>query len=95
MPIEAPNVNQVKNIAASFGMDLSDADAASFAGLMKGIAKSYDRLDAMVEPKPEVKYSARDGRATGAAGKPVRRLGLEIDDHGRVRAAFSRARRSP
>ena len=36
MPIETPNINQVKDIAASFGMDLSDVDAASFAGLMKG-----------------------------------------------------------
>jgi amidase len=62
MAIEAPSINQVKDIAAGFGMDLSEADATSFAGLMTGIAKSYDRLDAMVEPKPEVKYA----RTTGA-----------------------------
>src|SRR5262249_13276983 len=32
------------------------------AGLLKGVAASYDRVDAMVEPKPEVKYA----RTTGA-----------------------------
>src|SRR5262245_60787355 len=62
MPIQAPNADHVKKIARSFGMSLTDADAASFAGLLKGVAGSYDRLDAMVEPKPEVKYP----RATGA-----------------------------
>jgi len=62
MPIQAPNADQVKQIAASFGMSLTDADAASFTGLLQGVAASYDRLDAMVEPKPEVKYA----RTTGA-----------------------------
>src|SRR5262245_30050456 len=62
MPIQAPNADHVKKIARSFGMSLTDADAESFAGLLKGVAASYDRLDAMVELKPEVKYP----RATGA-----------------------------
>jgi amidase len=70
MPIEAPNVGQVREIAASFGMNLSEADAASFAGLLKGIKASYDRLDAMVEPKPEVKYPRATGRRPSAAENP-------------------------
>ncbi len=65
MPIQAPNAENVKEIAAGFGIGLTDADAASFAGLLKGVAASYDRLDAMVEPKPEVKYA----RTTGARPK--------------------------
>jgi amidase len=62
MPIQAPNADQVIEIAASFGMDLTEADVKSFTGLLSGIALSYSRLDAMVEPKPKVKYP----RATGA-----------------------------
>ena len=60
-----PVPSNVKEIAASFGIALTEADAASFAGLLKGVAASYDRLDAMVEPKPEVKYA----RTTGARPK--------------------------
>ncbi len=67
MPIEAPNADQVREIAASFGMNLSEADAASFAGLLKGVKASYDRLDAMVEPKPEVKYARTTGAQPSAA----------------------------
>ena len=64
MPIEAPKPEQVRSIAESFNIELTDADVASFTGLLSGIKASYDRLDAMVEPKPEVKYP----RATG--GRP-------------------------
>ena len=65
MAIQAPSAGQVREIAAGFGIALSEADAASFAGLLKGVAASYDRIDAMVEPKPEVKYA----RTTGARPK--------------------------
>ncbi len=70
MPIEAPNADHVKEIAASFGIALTDADAASFTGLLKGVTASYDRLDAMVEPKPEVKYARTTGVQPSAADNP-------------------------
>src|SRR4030095_2442662 len=41
MAIQAPSAEHVKEIAASFGIALSEADAASFAGLLKGVAASY------------------------------------------------------
>src|SRR5262245_6497741 len=70
MPIQPPKVSQVMEIAASFGMDLSEADAASYQGLLKNIAKSYDRLDAMVEPKPLVKYARIPGSRPDAKDNP-------------------------
>jgi amidase len=70
MPIQAPNADHVKKIARSFGMSLTDADAASFAGLLKGVAASYDRLDAMVEPRPEVKYPRATGAQPAASENP-------------------------
>jgi amidase len=70
MPIQPPKVSQVMEIAASFGMHLSEADAASYQGLLKNIAKSYDRLDAMVEPKPLVKYPRIPGSRPDAKDNP-------------------------
>jgi amidase len=70
MPIEAPKTEQLKRIAEGFGMHLTDEDAASFAGLMKGIKASYDRLDTMVEPKPEVKYPRATGARPSAKANP-------------------------
>ena len=62
MPIEAPNQRQVMNIADDFGLELTPEDANSFVGLLAGIKASYDRLDAMVEPRLEVRYPRTCGR---------------------------------
>ncbi|CAN5434522.1 amidase [soil metagenome] len=70
MPIEAPSADHVMEIAASFGMDLTEDDAKSFAGLLKGLKGSYDRLDRMVEPKPEVKYARTTGAQPSAEKNP-------------------------
>lgn len=61
MPIEAPNLRQVMDIADDFGLELTPDDAKSFVGLLAGIKVSYDRLDAMVEPRLEVRYPRTPG----------------------------------
>ena len=61
MPIEAPNSDQLLEIADSFGLNLTIEDAKSFVALTAGLKESYDRLDAMVEPRPAVKYPRTPG----------------------------------
>ncbi len=61
MAIEAPKVEQVIEIAASFGIDLPKEDARSFVALMKAAKLSYDRLDELAEPKLPVKYPRTPG----------------------------------
>ena len=61
MTIQAANVEQVLDIAGSFGFDLTLEDAQSFAGLMAGMKPSYDRVDALVEPTLPVKYPRGPG----------------------------------
>jgi amidase len=57
-----PTVDEVQAIAKSFGMTLTETDAASFRGLMAGSMASYARLDELVEPKLPVKYPRRPGQ---------------------------------
>ena len=68
MPVGAnlPNVARVLEIADSFGLDMSDDEAALYRGFMQGVINSSRRVDAMTEDKPEVKYP----RATGARPIP-------------------------
>jgi amidase len=54
--VKLPTSKQLREISASYNLDLSDADVESFLGLMKGVLASYDRLDQLVEPAPEVRY---------------------------------------
>src|SRR5207244_1803042 len=62
-----PTIEQVLDIADSFGLHLSVDDAKSFQGLMAGTLTSYARVDEMVEPKPAVKYPRDPGYRPGAA----------------------------
>jgi amidase len=70
MPIQAPSADHVVDIAASFGMELTEDDAKSFAALMQGLKGSYDRLDRMVEPRAEVKYPRTPGVRPKAEDNP-------------------------
>ncbi len=61
MPIQAPSADQVRTIAADFGIELTQADAQSFAGLIKGLKPSYDRVDEIPEPRLPVNYPRNPG----------------------------------
>src|SRR5262249_4215878 len=54
--VRTPTIEQVLDIADSFGLHLTVDDAKSFQGIMAGTLVSYARVDEMVEPKPAVKY---------------------------------------
>jgi amidase len=56
-----PTVDQILDIAAYYGMNLTTEDAASFRGLMAGPMASYARLDQLAEPKLPVKFPRAPG----------------------------------
>src|SRR6267154_1592179 len=66
MPVRLPTIEQLLEIAGSFGMTLSSEDAASFRGLMAGSIAAYNRLDELPEPKLPVKYPRSSGYRPGA-----------------------------
>ncbi|HLJ65422.1 MAG TPA: amidase family protein, partial [Stellaceae bacterium] len=70
MPVRLPTTSQVLDIARTFGLNLTQEDAASFRGLMAGSIASYDRLDAMVEPKLPVTFPRTPGYRPGPAENP-------------------------
>jgi amidase len=70
MPVRVPTVDQLLEIAASFGMTLTPEDAASFRGLMAGSISSYNRLDQLPEPKLPVQYPRTPGYRPDAKENP-------------------------
>nr|NIS36465.1 amidase [Actinomycetota bacterium]NIU22351.1 amidase [Actinomycetota bacterium]NIV58916.1 amidase [Actinomycetota bacterium]NIW32916.1 amidase [Actinomycetota bacterium] len=70
MTVERPKTEQVLELAADFGLEASEADARSYAGLMAGIAASYDRLDELPEPTLPVKYPRTSGYRPGPEENP-------------------------
>ncbi len=54
--VKPPTPEQLREISASYGLNLSEADVASFLGLAVETMVSYRRLDELIEPAPRVKY---------------------------------------
>ena len=50
MPVRTPSLEQLSEIALEYGFDLTEAELASFQGLMAGVIGSCDRLDQLAEP---------------------------------------------
>jgi amidase len=70
MAVRRPNVKELQQAARELGLNLSDADAVSFHGLMQGQLDAYDLVDDMVAPLPEVKYPRAPGVRPGPDDNP-------------------------
>jgi amidase len=65
-----PTVEQLQEIAESFGMNFDSTDAASFRRLLAGSIASYNRLDQLTEPKLPVKYPRSPGHRPSPEENP-------------------------
>lgn len=70
MPIATPTAAQVKTVAAELGLNLSEADVASYRSLMAGYAAAYDAVDKMADFLPEVTYPRTPGVRPEGAENP-------------------------
>ena len=61
MIVKPPTAEELEHIALQFGLNLTADDIASFQGLMAGPLASYQRLQALVEPRLPVKYPRTPG----------------------------------
>lgn len=70
MPVK-PTIEQVREIAKTYGLHLDDTDCASFIGLMDGTLDSYRRLDQLVEPALPVRYPRSGSYRPSAEENPL------------------------
>lgn len=61
MPVRKPSIEDLRQAAQAYHLDLSADDLASFKGLSEGVIASCRRLDELSEPKLEVKYPRSTG----------------------------------
>lgn len=61
MPVRRPSPKELQQTARELGLNLSDADALSFHGLMQGQLDAYDLVEDMTAPLPEVRYPRTPG----------------------------------
>ncbi|MFL5660884.1 MAG: amidase [Ktedonobacteraceae bacterium] len=56
-----PTIEQLHEIAQTYGLHLSDADLESFTGLMSAVLESYRRINQLTEPALAVRYPRSGG----------------------------------
>ncbi|HEY7201775.1 MAG TPA: amidase [Candidatus Dormibacteraeota bacterium] len=71
MPVRTPSLEQLSEIALEYGLDLSEADLASFQGLVAGALASYARLDQLAEPALPVRYPRTPGHRPAPEENPL------------------------
>src|SRR5438132_8121326 len=66
-----PTIEQLREIAHMYGMQMSDADLESFRGLMSASFESYRRIDQLTEPALPVRYARTGGYRPTAEENPL------------------------
>ncbi len=61
MPVSVPTPDQLRALSAEMGLDLTDADVASFIELMKPSIEGYNVVDRLPDNLPAVKYPRTPG----------------------------------
>src|SRR5579862_5040396 len=67
MAVQVPTPAQLYEVAEEMGLDLTDADVASYIGLIRPSIAAYNVVDAMPDNLPPVKYPRTPGYRPPAA----------------------------
>lgn len=71
MTIKRPSLSQMRAMASRFGMNLTDTELAEYSEIMEPYIQAYDRLDAMPDNLPEVRYPRAPGRFPDPSENPL------------------------
>lgn len=71
MTIKRPTLAQMRRMAERFGMSLSDEDLQEYSEIIEPYMQAYDRLDAMPDNLPEVRYPRSPGRFPEPSENPL------------------------
>jgi amidase len=71
MTIKRPTLSQMRQMAERFGMHLSDNELQEYLEILEPNFRSYDRLDALPDNLPEVRYPRAPGHRPPPAANPL------------------------
>ena len=71
MSIKRPTLAQMRGMADRFGMSLSDEDLAEYREIIEPYMQAYDRLDALPDNLPEVRYPRSPGYFPDPSENPL------------------------
>lgn len=71
MTVKRPTLSQMRDMATRFGMSLPDEDLEEYREIIEPYMQAYDRLDAMPDYLPEVRYPRSPGHFPNPTDNPL------------------------
>jgi amidase len=71
MTVQRPTLNQMKDVVAELGMNMSDARVQEFLDVMQGTLDAYDVVDSLPDFLPPVLYPRTSGHRPTAEENPM------------------------
>ena len=69
--VKRPTLEQMKKIVASLHMSMSDHEVGEYLDVLEGTMQAYDRVDALPDYLPEVRYPRTPGMRPSPAENPL------------------------
>ena len=69
--VKRPTLEQMSEIVASLHMSMSDHEVGDYLEVLEGTMQAYDRVDALPDYLPEVRYPRTPGSRPSAAENPL------------------------
>ena len=82
MTIKRPSLAQMRDMASRFGMSLSDEELVEYSQIIEPYMQAYDRLDAMPDNLPEVRYPRSPGYFPDPSENPLNAWYVKTDVRG-------------
>src|SRR5260370_40772534 len=84
-----PTIEQLREIAQTYGLHLSDTDLESFTGLMSAGLEAYRRIDPLSEPTLAVRYPRTGGSWPNPSENPPHASGSKDSSQSAPRRLLS------
>ncbi|MBL8895529.1 MAG: amidase [Rhizobiales bacterium] len=88
MTVRRPTLDQLRGIVSDLNMTMSDADLSTFLGQMEATFQAYDRVDALPDYLPKVKYPRTPGYKPGANENPLNAWYVKCEVRGAASGAL-------
>jgi len=89
MSLRRPTPAQLRQLAAGLHMDLSEAEASEYAALMEASFQAYERVDALPDFVPEVRWPRTPGVRPAPADNPMNAWYVKTEIRGATRGPLA------
>ncbi|TQV75767.1 amidase [Denitrobaculum tricleocarpae] len=82
MTVRRPTLDQMRGVVGGLGMSMSDREIMDYMTIMEGTLQAYDRVDALPDNLPQVKYPRTPGRRPNQEENPLNAWYIKTDIRG-------------